>query len=86
MGRITGATVAILSFGLTVNPAFAQANGDPGAAMQGQLAAQKANKNDKKSGANAMSKGASGGAGDPSVKGGSNSMSGSGEGSSGSKP
>lgn len=74
------AAVALLWAGDGVS---AQANGDPGAAMDGQIAAQKAmskhTSSGPKSGANAMSKGASGGTGGPSTTGGSNALSGTGQ-------
>ena len=63
-------------------PALAQANGDPGASIAGQSAAERApqDKDKGKSGANAMGKGASGGTGSAAVpNGGSNSLSGSGK-------
>ena len=74
-----GATMLVLS----ALAAFAQANGDPGAAMGGQVAAQHAkaarhNSGDQESGANAMSKGSSGGEGGSATTGGSNAASGSG--------
>lgn len=62
--------------------AIGQANGDPGAVIAGQSAAEKAHqaKVSNKSGANAMGKGASGGSGSATIpKGGSNALSGSGK-------
>ena len=75
---LAGAALCCLSHG-----ALAQANGDPGAASEGQLAAQKTDQQrgsdqQKKSGVTSMAKGASGGTGDPKMQGGSNSLSGSG--------